>query len=182
MFKTPGNIDCTVIDAFVAESKFPPKEGNETNNRGELVQTWYDVCLLLQDANGQTDTWHGEMSTRTGQGNRAHMYRWQMTLETLQQIGFNVTTIQELEAQFVPTQEGSVSIPNLLNLRCTAVVEASEKLNKDGLPFVNIKYITKLGGAGPKKLTMAEIMARRGAAPATPAAPVPPPAPKNPYA
>jgi len=181
MFKTPGNIDCTVTDAFIAESKFPPKE-NEINNRNEYVSTWYDVCLLLQDEAGNTDTWHGEMSNRTGQGTRAHMYRSDLTLETLRQIGFNVNTIQELEAQWVTNPDRSISLPNLVGCRCTAVVAASEKLDKEGRPFLNIKYITALGAAtgGAKKLTIDEIMKRRGGAAAAPAAAaptMPPPAP-----
>ena len=178
MFKTPGNYDCTIIDAFIAEPKFGPKDGETMNNRGEQIQIWYDVCLLLQDANGNTDTWHGEMSNRDGFGNRANMQRWEITLETLRQIGFNVNTIPELEMQFVPNQDGSASIPNMLNLRCTAVVEASQKVGNNGQPFVNIKYITALGGGGPRKLTMAEIMQRRGGTMHTaPAAPAPTPAP-----
>jgi len=181
MFKTPGNFDCTIIDAFIAEPKFGPKDGETMNSRGEQIQIWYDVCLLLQDANGNTDTWHGEMSNRDGFGNRAHMQRWEITLETLRQIGFNVNTIPELEMQFVPNQDGSASIPNMLNLKCTAVVEASTKVGNNGQPFVNIKYITALGGGGPRKLTMAEIMQRRGvgmpaAAPVPPSAPAPAPA------
>ena len=43
------DIPCTVIDAYIAECKFPPKPG-ETNSRGELVTCYYDVVLQLQDA------------------------------------------------------------------------------------------------------------------------------------
>ena len=174
MFKSAGNFDCTIVDAFVSECKFPAKE-NEANNRNELVATYYDVVLMLQDANGNTDMWHGEISTRTGTGTRAHMYRYELTLETLRQIGFNVNTLSDLQAQFSTNQDRTVSLPNLVNLQCTAVVEASEKLGKNGTPFFNIKYIIALGAAtgGAKKLTVDELMQKIGATPATAAPPLP---------
>lgn len=179
MFKSAGNFDCTVIDAFVSNPKFDAKE-NEINNRGEAVAVYYDVVLVLQDEAGNNDMWHGEISTRTGTGTRAHMYRYELTLETLQQIGFNVRTLTDLQAQFVTNPDRSVSLPNLKDLKCTAVVEASQKVSeKTGQPFYNVKYITALGAAngGVKKLSIDEIMQRMRGPNAAATAAVPPPPP-----
>ena len=42
MFKTPGNFDCTIIDAFIAEPKFGPKDGETMNvpDLGEPPADW----------------------------------------------------------------------------------------------------------------------------------------------
>jgi len=168
MFKIDGNVDVTIVEAYVSEAKFDAQPG-EVNNRNELVQVMYDVCFLLQDKDGNTDTWHGEISNRTGTGTKAHLYRLDLTLETLREIGFNVNSIAELEAQFAAAQDGTIAIPNLVNMQATATVAKSEKVDRNGNPYYNVKYLNKLGGGngGGKKLTMAELMAKRGqAAPA----------------
>lgn len=168
MFKIDGNVDVTIVEAYVAEAKFDAQPG-EVNNRNEIVQVMYDVCLLLQDKDGNTDTWHGEISSRTGTGTKAHLYRLDLTLETLREIGFNVNSIAELEAQFAAAQDGTIAIPNLVKMQATAWVARSDKVDRNGNPYYNIKGLYKLGSGngGGKKLTMAELMAKRGqAAPA----------------
>lgn len=172
MFKVDGNVDVTIIDAYVAECKFPAKE-NELNDRGEYVQTFYDVVLQLQDEAGNTDLWHGEISNRTGTGNNAHLYRLDLTIKTLQEIGFGVRNLTELESQFVSQPDGSLLVYNLIKMQCTATVVKSEKTDRNGNPYYNVRFLNKLGG-GVKKLSMQEIMARRGA-PAAQAAPAPAP-------
>lgn len=170
MFKIDGNVDVTIVEAYVAEAKFDAQPG-EVNNRNEIVQVMYDVCLLLQDKDGNTDTWHGEISSRTGTGTKAHLYRLDLTLETLREIGFNVNSIAELEAQFAAAQDGTIAIPNLVNMQATAWVAKSDKVDRNGNPYYNIKGLYKLGsgnGVG-KKLTMAELMAKRGQAAPAPA-------------
>lgn len=165
MFKIDGNVDVTIVEAYVAEAKFDAQPG-EVNNRNEIVQVMYDVCLLLQDKDGNTDTWHGEISSRTGTGTKAHLYRLDLTLETLREIGFNVNSIAELEAQFAAAQDGTIAIPNLVNMQATAWVSRSDKVDRNGNPYYNIKGLYKLGSGngGGKKLTMAELMAKRGQA------------------
>lgn len=170
MFKIDGNVDVTIVEAYVAEAKFDAQPG-EVNNRNEIVQVMYDVCLLLQDKDGNTDTWHGEISSRTGTGTKAHLYRLDLTLETLREIGFNVNSIAELEAQFAAAQDGTIAIPNLVNMQATAWVVRSDKVDRNGNPYYNIKGLYKLGSGngGGKKLTMAELMAKRGQAAPAPA-------------
>ena len=45
-FKIEGIIDVTVQEAYVQECRFQPKD-NELNARGEYVQCYYDVVLLV---------------------------------------------------------------------------------------------------------------------------------------
>ncbi|MBQ9502874.1 MAG: hypothetical protein IJU70_12005 [Lentisphaeria bacterium] len=173
-FKIEGTIEVTVAEAYVQECRFQPQE-NELNNRNEYVQCWYDVVLLLQDAQGNNDTWHGEMSTRTGVGNSADKYRYDMTLATLREIGFNVTTLGELEQQFQPTEDRTIFIPNLVGVRCKVVTENKIFKRRDGSQgqAIQIKYLNGLNSdAGGRRLNFDEFMAARRA----PAAPVPAPA------
>ena len=164
-FKTEGNIDVTVIDAYMSEAKFEAKE-NETNNRNELVQVYGDVCLLLQDKDGNTDIWHGEISNRSGNGTVAHLYRTDLTLQTLQEIGFNVTSLQELGAQFMTAQDGSCSIPNLIGKEGTVTTELRTFTKRDGSEgsAIQIKYLNAKGGGKQRRLTMADVLARFGMA------------------
>lgn len=168
MFKIDGDLEVTIADAYVTEAKFPAKAG-EINNRNEYVQVFYDVVVLLKDAEGNTDTWHGEISNRTGTGTYAHMYRLDLTLKTLQDIGFNVRSLQELEQQFVANEKREIVIPNLVGIGCRASVEKSEKLNKYGQPFYNVRYLNSLS-SGPKRLSFDTLMSAVSAAPTAPAA------------
>lgn len=179
-FKSEGTIDVTITDAFISEAKFQPKE-NELNNQGVPVETYYDVCIQVQNAEGDSDLWRGEMSNRNGVGNSAHLYRADLTLKTLQEIGFNVQSMTELEAQFVPANDRSISIPNLIGIKCTVTVERREYTNNTGAQksILFIKYLNALGSGGhAKRLSFDDFMARRrgtapqaAPAPATPAAP-----------
>ena len=163
------DIPCTIVDAYVAECKFPPKPG-ETNTRGEMVFCYYDLVLQLQDANGNTDVWHGEISNRCGSGINAHLYRLDLTLKTLQKIDFNVQSLTELEQQFVATPERTIAVPNLREKTCIATVVRTTR--DDGRVFCNVKYI----GSGPtvKKMSYDDFLARKNAVPTAPAAPAAP--------
>lgn len=173
MFKIDGDLEVTIAEAYVTEAKFPAKTG-EINNRNEYVQVFYDVVVLLKDAEGNTDTWHGEISNRTGTGTYAHMYRLDLTMKTLQDIGFNVRSLQELEQQFVANEKREIVIPNLVGIGCRATVEKSEKVNKSGLPYYNVRYLNALS-SGPKRLSFDSFRSAAALAPAAPAAaPLPP--------
>ncbi|MBE6363422.1 MAG: hypothetical protein E7054_07175 [Lentisphaerae bacterium] len=163
------DIPCTIVDAYVAECKFPPKPG-ETNTRGEMVVCYYDLVLQLQDANGNTDVWHGEISNRCGTGTNAHLYRLDLTLKTLQKIDFNVQTLTELEQQFVATPERTIAVPNLREKTCIATVVRTTR--DDGRVFCNVKYI----GSGPtvKKMSYDDFLKRKNAVPSAPAVPAVP--------
>jgi len=178
MFKAEGTFEVTIVEATAKECRFKAKE-NELNNRNEYVQCWYDVALLVQDAQGNNDTWSGEMSNRTGMGNSADKYRWELTLKTLQDIGFNVRTMQELEMQFQPAADRTIFIPNLVGIKCKVVTENRTYKKQDGTEghAIRIKYLNGLNSdAGGKTLNFDEFMAaRRGSAPQPAAAPMPAP-------
>lgn len=187
MFRIEGQIDVEVKEAYVTDPKFDAKD-NEVNNRNEYVQVFYDVCLLLADKDGNTDTWHGEISNRTGTGTVAHLYRSDLTLQTMRDIGFNVGNLTELEQQFAAAPDRTIIVPNMVGLKCTATVAKSEKTDRSGNPYYNVKYLNALGGGKARRMTMEELMAKRGGAanaPETPApvqqvAPAPAPAPNYP--
>lgn len=182
MFKVEGEFDVVVREAFMSEARFEAKPG-EVNSRQEPVQTYGDVCLLLEDKDGNTDTWHGEISNRNGIGTKAHLYRTDLTLKTLQEIGFGVTSLAELGGQFVAESDGTVTIPNLVGMEATVTTEYKDYEKRDGTTghAIRIKYLNAKGSRREKKLSMAEVMKRFGMGgqpgPATPSAPAPAPAP-----
>ena len=172
-FKTEGTFDVTITDAFITDAKFQPKDG-ERNNQGVPVETYYDVCIQVANVEGDSDIWRGEMSNRNGVGNNAQLYRTDLTLKTLQEIGFCVQSMTDLENQFVPANDRSISIPNLVGLKCTVTIERREYEDRNGVKkSINfIKYLNALGSGHAKRLSFDDFMnRRRGAAPATPATP-----------
>lgn len=163
MFKVEGEFDVVVREAFMSEARFEAKPG-EVNSRQEPVQTYGDVCLLLEDKDGNTDTWHGEISNRNGIGTKAHLYRTDLTLKTLQEIGFGVTSLAELGGQFVAESDGTVTIPNLVGMEATVTTEYKDYEKRDGTAgrALRIKYLNAKGAHREKKLSMAEVMKRFG--------------------
>ena len=159
MFKVEGEFDVVVREAFMSEARFEAKPG-EVNSRQEPVKTYGDVCLLLEDKDGNTDTWHGEISNRNGIGTKAHLYRTDLTLKTLQEIGFGVTSLAELGGQFVAESDGTVTIPNLVGMEATVTTEYKDYEKRDGTAgrALRIKYLNAKGSHREKKLSMAEVM------------------------
>lgn len=180
MFKVEGEFDVVVREAFMSEARFEAKPG-EVNSRQEPVQTYGDVCLLLEDKDGNTDTWHGEISNRNGIGTKAHLYRTDLTLKTLQEIGFGVTSLAELGGQFVAESDGTVTIPNLVGMEATVTTEYKDYEKRDGTAgrALRIKYLNAKGSHREKKLSMAEVMKRFGMGGQAQAVPAPMP-PMNP--
>lgn len=201
-FKTIGNIDVTIADAYIAEPKWDAKPG-EKNNRGVPVTVWGDLCIIVKDDQGNTDVWKGELSNRTGNGTKSHLEQTAITLERLVEIGFNVPTFTDLMNQ---CNDDNV-LPNLIGMRCTVTTEEVTYTGKDGTQKTGIftRYLNRLGAGGPKRMSKADFLRRvqnpapapaaqvpqygsaPGAAPAgyyqqPAAAPAPAPAPANPYA
>lgn len=169
MIRKEGYVDCTITDAYICDCKFPA-EPNEVNRRGEPVVTYYDLVIVVtEDSTGDTGIWKGEISNRSGFGNKADFYRSDLTLETLQKIGFYVSTIVQLEEQFVDNADGSAGVPNLQGIKVSASVEKREWQGKE---YYDVKYLNA-PGSGAKKLSMSEIRAKRAAS-AAPAVPAPP--------
>ena len=168
MFRIDGYLDVTITDAYLAQSRFPAQPG-ERNERGEMVDVMFSLYLELKDKEGNTDTYDLEFSNRCGIGTRSNSYRTQMSLETLQEIGFNVQTMEEFFMQVVDSPDAT-NVPNLIGLTCVAKVAKSDKTNKRGEPYYNIKGIY---GANkkPAKVDFAAIRARFSNPAPAPAAP-----------
>ena len=156
-FKAIGNIDVTVTDAYIAEPHWEAKPG-EVNGKGMPVMVWGDVCLVVEDKDGNNDIWRGELSNRSGNGTRAHQEQTDITLEKLCSIGFNTPTFYDFIAQC----DDNNSLPALVGLECTVTTEEREFEGRDGKPrkAVFVKYINARGTGGPKRLSKAEFLAR----------------------
>lgn len=144
MFHAEGTFTVTIRKAVVAEPKFAPPPA-------------VDVCLYVEDADGNGDWWRGEVSSRMGRGNFADRNQAQITFETLTGLGLQGGDLSKLEA--------------LVGRQTTATVVASEK---DGKVYYNLRY---LGGASdaPQPLDPAALQSRIAAI--FGAAPVQAPAP-----
>ena len=155
MFKIDGKVNVEITNAYVAEAKFAAKPDEDVN-------VYFDICLTLQDEEGNYDTWYGEISDRMGFGQFSDWTRTDLTIKTLQDIGFGVADFSALREQFVASDEGVIILPNLIGMKCTAVVKKSDAVNKNGQHYYNVRYLNALGGGGPRKLTAAEVLAMLG--------------------
>lgn len=151
MIKKDGPVDVTIVAACVGAPKYPLSDRDPAaNSAGEAIAVWGDVIITCQDADGNTDNWHGELSNRNGVGNYAQSTHTEMTLKTLQEIGFAVADWNALYAQI--DEDGN--IPNLLNLQATGNIVSREY---DGKTYYDIKYLNPLGSGGPKKISKADL-------------------------
>ena len=151
MIKKDGPVDVTIVAACIGAPKYPLCErDSNANNRNEAIAVWGDVIITCQDAEGNTDDWHGELSNRNGVGNYSQSTHTEMTLETLQKIGFPVADWNAFYAQI--DEEGN--IPHLLNLQATANITSREYNEKT---YYDIKYLNPLGSGGPKKISKADL-------------------------
>lgn len=153
MIKKDGPVDVTIVAACIGAPKYPLSDRDSAaNNAGEAIAVWGDVILTCQDADGNTDNWHGELSNRNGVGNYSQLTHTEMTLKTLQEIGFAVADWNALYAQI--DEDGN--IPNILNLQATANIVSREYNEKT---YYDIKYLNPLGSGGPKKISKADLFA-----------------------
>ncbi len=152
MIKKDGPVDVTIVAACIGAPKYPlnPAKDPAANNRGEAIAVWGDVILTCQDDDGNCDDWHGELSNRNGVSNYAHLTRTDMTIETLQKIGFGVADWNALYEQI--DEDGN--IPNIINTRATANVASREY---EGKTYYDIKYLNPLGSTGIKKISKADL-------------------------
>lgn len=154
MFNTEGEFDVTIVEAFIGAPKFAfdPEKDAAGNSFRQAIQVIGDVIVKVKDETGNTGYWNGELSNRTGVGNFAQNTKTQMTLETLQKIGFNVQNFDQLMAQ----TDDNMNLPNLTGLTCVAVVE--KVTTKKGKDFYNIKYLNA-SGSGAKRISKKDFLA-----------------------
>jgi hypothetical protein len=162
MFKSAGQHKVTILEAYIAEPKFSKDP------------TAVDVAIKVRGAEGEEDSWTGEISNEYGVGNAAGKKQWELTVSSLERIGWshgiNISdeTLTELVGHEIDV----------------GAVQAFEKdgktpkLTKKGEPIFNIRYLgAKPESFGPKKMEAADAKARLAAlfgasAPSTGAAPV----------
>lgn len=145
MFTKSGDIKVRITSTMLAEPKFETAGPNG-----------FDVCLQVQDITdaNQSDWWRGEISPNFGKGTFSDRTQAQITLATLEKVGF---------------QGGNdlSRLNELVGVETTAHVEASS----DG-KYHNIKWIGT-GGAAPKQIDTATAAARFKALMANPGAVAP---------
>jgi hypothetical protein len=155
MFKQAGIFKGKVLETKMGEPRFS-KEVDA-----------FDVCLLVEGPEGQSDWWRGEISAKYGTGNYAGKTQAQITIGELTKIGFVGQSFHTLDDQFVGKE-----------ISYTVVERTYE-----GKSYYDVKYIGS-SDYSPQAISTEEIDRRMaamglGAAPAAPApAPVAPaPAP-----
>lgn len=126
MFHEAGTFRVTVRNAYLAEAKF---------NKDDAYA--FDVYLdLITDDGKQTGDWRGECSERFGVGNAANMTQTEMTLATLEKVGWPVG--QEVSFD---------TIDGMVGLSFDAEVVSRKYNDRE---FFDVKYI---GSSKPRKLS-----------------------------
>jgi hypothetical protein len=154
-FKSEGNFPVVITEALLAEPKFaqPPA---------------FDIAIHVQTEDGQSDWWRGEISQNYGKGNVADKTQAELTLGTLEKLGW---------------QHGYdfSKIGTLVGVQTEAGVKASQ--GKNGGTFYNVRYLGAGGGDKPQAIDPSSFNQRWAALTGSaPAAPAPAPAPKAPPA
>jgi hypothetical protein len=132
MFNKPGDHKVKITETCLAEPKFETAGPNG-----------FDVCLHVQslDDPNQCDWWRGEVSPNYGKGNFSDRTQAQITLGTLEKVGFKGgNDLSRLD--------------ELVGVETLAHVEASA----DG-KYHNIKWIGA-GGNAPRAIDMGTAAAR----------------------
>lgn len=78
MFQSEGQHEVKITEACLSASPYDKSERDHA------------VALHLQDLHdaGQSDWWYGVLSSEYGTGNNAQRKRWELTVETLEKIGW----------------------------------------------------------------------------------------------
>ena len=128
MFSRAGDIKVKIMDVVADEPKFaqPPA---------------FDICVKVEDENGESDWWRGEMSTNYGKGNFSTQTQAEITTKKLRQLGWTGNDYNAIAGELV----GKSTL---------AHVEASA----DGKYF-NVKYLGA-GGAAPVGIDANTVAAR----------------------
>jgi len=161
-FKSEGTFPVVITEAILAEPKFAESPA-------------FDVAIHVQTEDGQADWWRGEVSQNYGKGNVADKTQAELTMGTLEKLGW---------------QHGYdfSKIGALVGVQTEATVKAAQ--GKSGGTFYNVKYLGSGGGDKPQAIDPSSFGQRwaalTGGAPAAPAAPKTTPAPAasagNPFA
>ena len=152
-FKHEGSFKGKVLDVMIAEAQFAKEDPNA-----------FDVCIQVQGPDGQSDWWRGEVSGAYGKGNAATKTQKQLTMESLQKIGFKGNDLSKL-AGLVGRE-----------IEYTVVARTYKKDGVEKTVF-DVRYLGP-NEFGPKRLDAsamsAKLKAMGFAAPTAPAAPTQP--------
>lgn len=116
-FSAEGEFPVTIKAAMLAMPKFA-KGPND-----------FDVCVQVEDAEGHSDWWRGEVSDTYGKGSFSNMTQKEITLATLERVGLPDGDLARIE--------------ELIGVETVAYVKASES---KGVTYYNIRGLGS-GGA-----------------------------------
>ncbi len=116
-----------IVEAFIAKPKFAQDEGA------------FDIAILVRDAEGHEDFWRGEVSREWGKGNFSDRTQAQITMLTLENIGWQHGVKFE-------------KLDTLVGTKTTATVK-----QKNG--YFNISFLGSSGNK-PERLDDASLKAR----------------------
>jgi hypothetical protein len=139
-FTSEGKFKVKIVEAMIAEPN--PKFTTDPHA--------FDIALKVESVDNPavSDWWKSTVSGDYGQGTFSDRTRAQITLKSLEDIGWEHGT----DFGQIETLVGTVTI---------ATVEPSKKPKSDGTPYYNVKYLGE-GGIAPKAMDKDE--ARRRAA------------------
>ena len=139
MFTKAGDFKVKIIATCLSDPKF--------DSAGPGA---FDVCLHLEDTadSTQSEWWHGEMSQNYGKGSFSDRTQAQITMNTLEKIGF------------VGGQD-MTRLDELIGKETIAHVDSSVSA-KDGKTYFNVKWIGG-GGAAPTAISKDEVKRRMAA-------------------
>ena len=139
MFTKAGDFKVHIIATCLSDPKF--------DSAGPGA---FDVCLHLEDTADatQSEWWHGEMSQNYGKGSFSDRTQAQITMNTLEKIGF------------VGGQD-MTRLDELIGKETIAHVDSSVSA-KDGKTYHNVKWIGG-GGAAPTAISKDEVKRRMAA-------------------
>lgn len=139
MFTTEGNIPVKILAVKFAEPKFS-KDPNA-----------FDICVQVQHREdpAQTDWWRGECSNDYGKGAVSSFKQIDLTMQTLEKIGFDGKNLEELPAQIVGKET-------------VAWVKKSEP-NAEGKVFFNVRGLGGGSGNEPEAISADEFSRRLNA-------------------
>lgn len=116
-FQSEGEFPVTIKAAMLAMPKFARGPND------------FDVCLQVEDHEGHTDWWRGEVSDTYGKGSFSNMTQKEITLATLERVGLPDGDLARIE--------------ELIGVETVAYVKASES---KGVTYYNIRALGS-GGA-----------------------------------
>jgi hypothetical protein len=136
MFRSEGEFPVTIVEAKLADPKF-------------AAEPAFDVVVHVRTEDGQSDWWRGEVSTNYGKGNFANQNQGEITLKSLEKLGY------KFGCDFS-------QIHTLVGTQTTATVKGSVS-KKDGKTYYNVSYLGE-GGNAPTSFIDAGEASRRVAA------------------